>query len=132
MKKKILHFSCAIFVILLISIIAFASKASKSSNTANNDNPDVLYRQDHSIDLLVYNDTAYVNATDIDWVTELELKSNKKLGEIERTSVTRKFRNYDATILEVGTEIFSVIGRNDIVLVSIDKVMVPYFAFVEG
>lgn len=132
LKKLILYFRCA-FIIVILSFIIFATRDfNLTYSTANNDNPDELYRRDNSIDLLVYNDTAYVNATDFDWVAGLELKRDIKLGEIKRTKVTKKFSNFDATMLEVGTEVFSVLGRDDFAFVYIDNILVPYYALVEG
>ena len=49
-----------------------------------------------------------------------------------RTGVTKRFKNFDATILEIETEVYSVIGRDDIVLVLIDEKWIPYYAYVEG
>jgi len=133
MKKFIFYFCSVSIVVLLISCIIIAARDFKlTDSTAYNDNPDVLYEQDNSIDLLVYNETAYVNATDIDWVTELELKSEIKLGKIKRTHVTKNFKNFDATVLEVGTAVFSVSGRDDFVFVNINNILVPYYVFVEG
>lgn len=118
---------------LLIAISIFLlSLSACSKSTANNSSPAELYKQDNSIDFIVYNKTAYVNASNLDWVKELNLESNKKLGEIERTGVFKKFIDYDATLLEVGTEFYSVIDRDDFVLVITDNKMVPYYAYVEG
>ena len=123
MKKNIGLIWICIFILLL---------SACSSSTANNASPEELYKQDNTIDFLVYNDTAYVNATNIDWVLNLELTKNDKLGEILSTNVIKKFKDFDATILEVGVEVYSVLDRDDFVLVSIDNKMVPYYAYVEG
>lgn len=122
MKKNIIFIS--------ISILILLSSCVKS--TANNASPEVLYKQDNSIDFLVYNDTAYVNATNLDWVSELELKCNEKLGVIQRTNISKKYKDFDATTLKVDTEVYSVIERDDFVLVSIDNRLIPYYAYVEG
>lgn len=127
MKKNIVFI---LFCVLTLSLSACSNSAKDS--TENNASPKALYQQDKSIDFLVYNETAFVNASNLDWVTELELKSNEKLGEIKRTDVKKKFKDFDATILEVGTEFYSVSGRDDFVMVFIDNVMVPYYAYVEG
>jgi len=134
MKKLIRHFFCVITLVVFVTgMIACTTKSMKTaSNTADNDRPDALYKQDNEIDLLVYNDTAYVNAATIDWVTNLELKKDTKLGIIERTNVTKEFKNFDATFLDKGTEIYSVVGRKDIVLVNINNMMIPYLAELEG
>lgn len=141
MKKLILYFGSAVLVVLLIILVitftssnnALTSGIKENANsTADHDSPEALYKHDKSIDLLIYKETAYVNAAKLDWVAELELERNEKLGEIERTGVKRKFKNFDATILETGIEIYSAIGREDFVLVEIDNKMLPYYAYVEG
>jgi len=60
------------------------------------------------------------------------LKKDTKLGVIERTNVTKQFKDFDATLLDTGTEIYSVLGRKDIVLVNINNMMIPYLKQVEG
>lgn len=123
MKKNLIAIWICIFVLAL---------SACSNSTADNADPSVLYKQDNSIDLFVYNEIAYVNAAELDWVTELELRSKEKLGEIKRTGITKKFKDFDATVIEVGTEAYSVFERDDFVLVSIQNRMVPYYAYVEG
>lgn len=120
-----------LFLLISILILSF-SACSKIHSTADNASPEALYQQDQSIDFLVYNDIAYVNAADLDWVADLKLTSSEKIGEIKRTNVTKKYKDLDATILEVGTEFYSVTGRDDFVLVSVNHELVPYYAYVEG
>jgi len=154
MKKIIRYFCCVISLMILVTgMIACTSKSMKTAsntvsntvtnavtnaatnpatNTADNDRPEALYNQDNGIDLLVYQGTAYVNAVTVDWVTSLELKKDTKLGVIERTNVTKQFKDFDATLLDTGTEIYSVLGRKDIVLVNINNMMIPYLKQVEG
>ncbi len=112
--------------------VFFVSMSGCSNATKDNTSPENLYKEDSSIDLLVYNNTAYVNAEYLDWVNELELESDEKLGTIKRTGVTKGFKDFDATILEVETEVYSVLGRGDIVMVLIDEKSIPYYAYVEG
>jgi hypothetical protein len=119
-------------LVILLICLCMAAASACSHTTADNDSPEELYKQDNSIDLLVYNGTAYVNASDLDWVMELELTAGEKLGEIGRTKVTKDFEGFDATVLETGTEVYSVKDRDDFVLVMIDNKLVPYYAYVEG
>jgi hypothetical protein len=126
MKKNML----LIGICFLLVTLSACTKASET--TTDSAKPEVLYKQDNSIDLLVYNGTAYVNASKLDWIDELELKQDKKLGEIERNGITKKFKDFDATLLKVGTEIYSVLDRDDFVLVAVDHTMVPYYAYREG
>lgn len=113
-----------IFLILLIRIF--------SMSTHNNAKPEALYDKDNSIDLLVYNDTAYVNASNINWINELQLTSLKPLGTIKRSNVKKRFKNNDATKLPEGTEFYATNEREEIILVKSGDVYVPYYKVVEG
>lgn len=117
--------------LLCFSIIVFMTVAC-SKSTADNASPETLYKQNNSIDMLVYNKIAYVKASDIDWVKEVELTNSKELGEIQRTDITMGFENLDATVLEVRTKVYSVLERDDFVLVYINDSWIPYYAYVEG
>ncbi len=113
-------------------------KSSKEGNnvdrhsTSDNSSAEALLKKDNDTDLLVYKKVAYVNAVTVDWVSELHLESDKKLGDIKRTNVTKQFQDFDATLLDVGTEVYSAKGRADIVLADINNMLVPYLAYVEG
>jgi len=67
MKNKIITGVC---ILTLISIILTACATVES--TDENASPETLYKNDNSIDMLIYNDRAYVNAQNLDWVSELE------------------------------------------------------------
>ncbi len=135
MKKKIFLSICTIIMITILAGTMMACSnngTSSAGNIKDNTSPDALYKADNDTDLLVYENTAYVNAATTDWVMELELAQDKKLGEIKRTNVTKKFKDFDATYLDVGTEVYSAIGRKDILLANINNMMVPYLKIVEG
>lgn len=118
---------------LLLSMFLIAlSLTSCSRSTIENASPEKLYKQDNSIDLLVYNDIAFVNASDIDWVKDLELTGSEVIGKILRTNVTKGFEDFDATIIEVGTEVYSILERDDFVIVYWNDSWIPYYAYVEG
>lgn len=118
-------------LVILIGIIILLFKVIHTS-TINNAKPEALYKKDNSVDLLVYRDTAYINASGIDWMNELQLTSSNQLGTIKRTNIKKRFKNFDATKLEVGTDIYSTKERDDIVLVKIGDNYVPYYRIVEG
>ena len=119
------------FILLCVLII---SLSACSNSTDISGSPKSLYDNNNSIDFLVYDDTAYINASNIEWIAEFELESDEKLGEIKRTNITKKFKDFDATVLAVGTEFYSVLGSKsgDLILVYIDDVAVPYYAYIEG
>ena len=86
-----------------------------TASTAENASPEALYSADRDIDLFVYEDTAYVNAMDVDWVGELSLAKGEALGEIGRSGVTDDFQDWDATVLTEGTVIYSS-GETEVLL----------------
>ena len=47
--------------------------------------PENLYSNDSEIDMFVYEGTAFVNAEDVDWVTEQDLTAGELAGTIEET-----------------------------------------------
>ena len=116
------------FVILALLFCLSGCAAS----TADNASPDKLYRDDPLIDMFVFDSVAYVNASDLEWVKELELTQDALLGSIKRTKVTKNFGQWDATTLPVGSEVYAVSGRQDILLAERDGILAPYYAWREG
>lgn len=123
---KVAAYLMALLIIIVLSIYI------NGLSTKNNASPEMLYKKNSSIDFLVYQDTAFVNAADIDWIQELKLTPDEELGIIQRTNIQKNYRDYDATILVEGTKIYSVKDRKDILLVLIDKEYIPYYQYVEG
>ena len=93
--------------------------------------PEQLYSDDHSIDMFVYEDAAYVNVTDVDWVKNETFEKDKYIGKISNTGVKNDFNNWDATLLAIGTEIYDS-DNNQILLASLGEKFVPYMKYVEG
>ena len=94
--------------------------------------PEQLYFDDHSIiDMFVYEDAAYVNVTDVDWVKNETFEKDKYIGKISNTGVKNDFNNWDATLLAIGTEIYDS-DNNQILLASLGEKIVPHPKYVEG
>lgn len=93
--------------------------------------PENLYEQDSSIDLLVYEDTAYVNSADTDWVQEKTFEKGEPVGEIKDSGVTEDFQDWDSTVLPEGTMIYES-DDDTILLAECDGELVPYLKWVEG
>lgn len=127
MKKLLIIILC--FVCFLIFVLIFLEH---NKSTADNASPENLYKNDPTMDFLIYDDTAYVNASNIDWIKDIELTCDKSLGTIKRTKIKKNFRNFDATQLEVGSYVCSTVERKDIVLAMIGNKYVPYYKYVEG
>lgn len=93
--------------------------------------PENLYAQDSSIDLFVYEDTAYVNSSDTDWVQEKTFEKGERIGEIEVSGVTEEFQDWDSTVLSEGTVIYES-DDPGILLAECDGELIPYLKYVEG
>ena len=121
-----------IFTILGMSIFFMISFSGCGSALSTELTPEQLYFDDHSIiDMFVYEDAAYVNVTDVDWVKNETFEKDKYIGKISNTGVTNDFNNWDATLLAIGTEIYES-DNNQILLASLGEKFVPYMKYVEG
>ena len=101
-------------------------------STANNASPEVILKTDPNADFFIMANRVYKNVADITWVKELTLKEGKVLGTINKTWVKKNFKDWNATSLDVGTTIYEVIGRRDIVVIKNAGKYIPYFEYVEG
>lgn len=120
-----------IFTILGMSIFFMISFSGCGSALSTESTPEQLYSDDHSIDMFVYEDAAYVNVTDVDWVKNETFEKDKYIGKISNTGVTNDFNNWDATLLAIGTESYES-DNNQILLASLGEKFVPYMKYVEG
>jgi|GEM_PF-961777 hypothetical protein len=127
MKKLFVAIICIVGSAFLVMLILEMNKS-----TANNASPANLYNKDHTIDFILYNDAVYVNASNIDWIKELTFNSNKTLGTIKRTKITKNFKNFDATLLKVGSVVYSTVEREDVILAFAENRYIPYYKYVEG
>lgn len=93
--------------------------------------PENLYSTDNTIDMFVYQETAYVNAEDTDWVAEQEFVKGAMAGKIKNSGVTQEFQDWDATILPVDTEIYET-EDSQILLAFCGEELIPYLKYVEG
>lgn len=127
MKKFIFY---TIFC-LMIFITGCQSNNNITIDSSRYAEPQYLYDKNPNIDIFIYEDTAFENASDIDWVAELELTKDKLLGTIKETEVSKKFKDWDATVLDVGSLIYKS-ERLDILLVESNGLIIPYLKIVEG
>lgn len=129
---KSLYFCILVFGLIIGTVGCTKEVEVVTVNTSDNDDPENIYRQRPDIDMFVYNGTAYVNAEDVDWVMKLELTPDVLLCQIEAQYVDGDFKNYDSTKLEVGTEVYLVEERRDILVVKLGETYYRYLAWVEG
>lgn len=129
--RKTKYFISVLGIVAFVILIALFKHISNSS-TLNNASAESLYENDNSIDLLVYQNTTFVKADEIDWILPLQLNPNTLLGSIQRNNINKNFSDFDATKLEIGTKIYSALERNDILLVLVNGEYIPYFNYIEG
>ncbi|WP_026674783.1 hypothetical protein [Alkalihalobacterium bogoriense] len=84
-------------------------------------------------DLFVWEDIVYVNAESIDWVKQLELTIQERLTNIKNQSVYGgDFSNGTASILPVGTKVYTTKERKDILIAKVGTAEVRYLGWREG
>lgn len=121
-----------ILIFAIVVLVILVTLHIRNSSTINNASADTLYKNDTSIDLFVYQNTAFVKADQIEWILQLKLTPNNLLGSIQRNNIKKNFSNFDATILEVRAKIYSTLERDDIVLILVNGEYIPYFNYIEG
>lgn len=126
MRKTIINISGSVIFIIMIGITG-----CNAVKTTPNPTPEQVYSDDNSVDMFVYEDIVYINATDVDWVKSGTFDKGDMLGEIRDSGITSDFENWDATVLPVGTEIYES-DDSQILLASLGEQLIPYLKWVEG
>lgn len=120
-----------VFMCLSIFFLLCITGCRSTVSTAENASPEKLYSADPDIDLFVYEDTAYVNALDVDWAGELPLDKGEALGKVTRSGITDDFQDWDATVLPEGTVIYTSV-ESQVLLAETEEAVIPYLKYVEG
>ena len=94
MKREVL-----LIFLMIVALLTGCQTAGQTSPELPT--PENLYSTDNTIDMFVYQETAYVNAEDTDWVAEQEFVQGAMAGKIKNSGVTQEFQDWDATILPV-------------------------------
>ncbi|OAB47187.1 hypothetical protein [Paenibacillus antarcticus] len=117
--------------ILNILVFLIILSAYQSTETIGNPTAEETLRLDQNANIFMYKDTIY-NAG-VPWVDELDLTK-----DIEITEITHKgyrgedFKNGTANKLKVGTKIYLVKERKDILIAETDKGDIRFYQLVEG
>jgi len=120
------------FKVIMMAFTLIYLLVGCSCTTANGSSPQAVLKNNYKADFFIMNKTVYIRAADFDWVRELALKEATTVCNITRTGVKKNFKDWNATRLEVNTEIYELEGREDIVLVKIQDKYIPYLQYVEG
>ncbi len=122
-------FGYSIFIALFI--ISGCSMAQTNKVTIDSINAEEVLRLDPNADIFQYDGVIY--QTDIKWVDELNITKHKQVGEINVLNTKNTdFKDFMANKLPVGTKLFSVKGREDILIVELHGKILKYLAIVEG
>ncbi len=101
------------------------------TKTIGNPTAQEVLRMDSNANIFMYKDTIY-NAG-VPWVDELKLTKGIQVTEITHQSNNGKaFNNGSANKLEVGTKIFRVKERNDILIAETGRGDIRFYQLVEG
>jgi len=96
-----------------------------------NPTPQMVLQRNPAADIMMYNNIVLIIGSD--WVNEIELTKDELLLEISlQTDDAAKFVNGAASDLPVGTKIYKVKERGDILIAETDKGDIRYFKLVEG
>ncbi|GIN87943.1 hypothetical protein J6TS2_43290 [Heyndrickxia sporothermodurans] len=124
MKKR---FLCHLILLLVIA----GCSATPMNPTAKS----ILKENPHA-DILRYNNLIYINATNIESVKKSNYTKGDKIGEIKKTTTSSiNFKNFYATKLATGTEIFST-GDKDkdtyTIITEVNGKQILYRVLLEG
>lgn len=131
-----------IFFVFLI-ILAGCNSSKEVNNRENsamgnnevlmigNPNADKVLKMDPNANILMYQNIVY-NAG-VQWVNDLKITKDKLVTEITQQSEDGKdFENGTANKLTVGTKIYSVKERNDILIAATKHGDIRFYNLVEG
>ncbi|KRF05536.1 hypothetical protein ASG89_20630 [Paenibacillus sp. Soil766] len=85
---------------------------------------------DLKANIFMHKDTIYIAG--VPWVDELKLTKDMQVTEIRHRSNDKDLKNGTANKLEVGTKIFRVKERNDILIAETEKGDIRFNQLVEG
>ncbi|MFJ7735700.1 hypothetical protein ACIQ2D_05085 [Lysinibacillus sp. NPDC097287] len=107
--------------------------SEREITTVTFDNPTAqeILKMDSEADIFQWDNTIY--QTNIDWVDGLILTEGDLVGVIEyNSSNSIDFKDTTANILPIGTEIYKVKERNDVLIAKYKNELKYYFQLVEG
>ncbi|MDM5247414.1 MULTISPECIES: hypothetical protein [unclassified Lysinibacillus] len=114
---------------LLILVLVGCSPTINTNPTANS-----ILKEHSQADILQYNNLIYINATSLESMKQLEYTKSEKIGKIIKTTNSSKnFKDFYATKLESGTEIFSTNDHNIYTIIAESNgQQILYTALLEG
>ena len=129
--------SYVLSIFLLGNLLLWGCSSSSNEHhqttviTTGNPTAQEILENDPKADIFQWNGTIY--ETNIDWVNELVLSESDFVGVIKyHTSNPNDFVDLSANVLPIGTEIYKVKERNDILITKYNGELKYYYQLVEG
>ncbi|MFF2482177.1 hypothetical protein [Paenibacillus sp. NPDC058071] len=117
-------------LLFLLLLLAGCSGGIQTSATIGNPTAKDILAEHPQTDLFQYNDTVYVNAENIDWVKETDLRGGVETLTIAHSYIEGKpFQDSMATKLPIGTVIYK---SGQIFYAEVDGAEVRYLGMIEG
>lgn len=106
-------------------------KSSFEEQVLGNPTPQMVLQRNPAADIMLYNNIVLIIGSD--WVNEIELTKDELLLEISlQTDDPVKFVNGAASSLPVGTKVYKVKERGDILIAETNRGDIRYFKLLEG
>ncbi|MDM5229930.1 hypothetical protein [Lysinibacillus pakistanensis] len=114
--------------LMFLLVLAGCSSAIPDNPTAKS-----ILKENPQVDILQYNQLIYTKVTEPELIKDNFIKSDK-LGEIKKTTTSSLFfKDFYATKLPIGTEIFATDDQNTYTLIiELDGDQRIYKALIEG
>jgi len=120
-----------ISLMLIVVLVGCTNEETVITDTSQHDDPDYLFMNSPDIDMIVYEVSAYVNASDVDWVATQALEKGDEIGLIQDTYTVDTKDLLTSTKLPKGTIVYES-EKDNIILVDIDGEVIPYLQWIEG
>ena len=130
MKRVIVVLILPLFLTSLIG--CNSNNASQiHGNVTGNPTANEILSQDPNASIFMYSSVIYIAG--VEWVDELQLSKDQSITEITKQSDSGKdFIDGTANKLVVGTKIYSVKERNDILIAETEYGDIRFYKLVEG
>ncbi|WP_238600642.1 hypothetical protein, partial [Metasolibacillus meyeri] len=111
----------------IVSLLFCLALISCSAGSPTNPTARSILKEDVQADILQYEGLIYSNAAHLD----IAFTKGEKLGEIKKTTtISIGFKDFYATQLTAGTEIFST--NTQLIIAEVNGKQIPYLALIEG
>lgn len=119
--------------ILCLMILTSCSQASGPTTSITSKPPDARETLALEPDADIFQLDGAIYQANVEWVEELELTKKERIGEImHQTQNADEFQNETATVLQVGSIIYSTNEGGGYVLVDVDGKLINYLLLTEG